>query len=173
MQDLIRQGSGHGYGNQNGYGNGYGDGVSSGTYEMMSHGSGSGESNGIQNARSIGWSVELIEKRTKQFTTKHTSNMANVINKICIIRSYESGVHFGEVLETSDTIHGLSVTLKDSRRVHYWEGAASLSQMALDGIKKGRIAMVLPEIQVENVCEIIPMSDAAIDNMKKQPMWRV
>ena len=99
--------------------------------------------------------------------------MANVINKICIIRSYESGVHFGEVLETRDTIHGLSVTLKDSRRVHYWEGAASLSQMALDGIKTGRIAMVLPEIQVESVCEIIPMSDAAIDNMKKQPIWRV
>jgi hypothetical protein len=109
----------------------------------------------------------------EQFTTKHTNNMANMINKICIIRSYESGVHFGEVLETRDTIHGLSVTLKDSRRVHYWEGAASLSQMALDGIKTGRIAMVLPEIQVENVCEIIPMSDAAIDNMKKQPIWRV
>jgi len=173
MQDLIRQGSGHGRGTQNCYGNGYGDGVSSGTYEMMSHGSGSGESNGIQNARSIGWSVELIEKRAKQFTTKHTNNMANMINKICIIRSYESGVHFGEVLETRDTIHGLSVTLKDSRRVHYWEGAASLSQMALDGIKTGRIAMVLPEIQVENVCEIIPMSEAAIDNMKKQPIWKV
>ena len=96
-----------------------------------------------------------------------------MINKICIVRAYESGVHFGEVTETRDKAHGLSVTLKNSRRVHYWEGAASLSQMAIEGIKSGRIAMVLPEIQVENVCEIIPMSDAAIDNMKNQPIWKV
>ncbi len=96
-----------------------------------------------------------------------------MVNKICIIRSYESGVHFGIVHETRDTLHGLSVTLKNSRRIHYWEGACSLSQVAMDGIRTGRIAMVLPEIQVENVCEIIPMSDAAIDNMKKQPIWSV
>ena len=94
-------------------------------------------------------------------------------SKICLIRSYASGVHFGEVIETRDTPHGLSVTLKDSRRVHYWEGAASLSQMAIDGIKQGRIAMILPEIQVEGVCEIIPMSEAAIKNMNGQPVWRV
>lgn len=94
-------------------------------------------------------------------------------NKICIIRSYASGVHFGEVIETRDTPHGLSILLKDSRRIHYWEGAASLSQMAIEGIKKGRIAMVLPEIQVEGVCEIIPMLPEAIDNMKNQPIWKV
>jgi hypothetical protein len=95
-----------------------------------------------------------------------------MIERICIIRSYESGVHFGEVAEMRDTIHGLSVTLKNSRRVHYWEGAASLSQMAIDGIRSGRIAMMLPEIQVENVCEIIPMTDAAIKNMSNQPIWK-
>ena len=94
-------------------------------------------------------------------------------SKICLIRSYASGVHFGEVAEMRDTIHGLSVTLKYSRRVHYWEGAASLSQMAIDGIKSGRIAMMLPEIQVEGVCEVIPMSNDSIQNMNNQPVWKV
>ncbi len=93
-------------------------------------------------------------------------------NKICIIRSYASGVHFGEVAETRDTVHGLSVTLKNSRRIHYWEGACSLSQVAMEGIKSGRVAMDLPEIQVENVIEIIPMSQIAIDNLKNQPVWK-
>ena len=93
-------------------------------------------------------------------------------NRICIIRSYASGVHFGEVAETRDTVHGLSVTLKNSRRIHYWEGACSLSQVALDGIRTGRIAMELPEIQVENVIEIIQMSELAIDNIKNQPVWK-
>ena len=93
-------------------------------------------------------------------------------NRICIIRSYASGVHFGEVIETRDTLHGLSVTLKNSRRIHYWEGACSLSQVAMDGIRTGRIAMELPEIQVENVIEIIQMSELAIDNIKNQPVWK-
>ena len=84
-------------------------------------------------------------------------------NRICIIRSYASGVHFGEIAETRDTVHGLSVTLKNSRRIHYWEGACSLSQ----------VAMELPEIQVENVIEIIPMTAAAIDSLKDQPVWKV
>ena len=93
--------------------------------------------------------------------------------RICIIRSYASGVHFGEVSETRDTVHGLSVTLKNSRRIHYWEGACSLSQVAMEGIETGRVAMELPEIQVENVIEIIPMSQIAIDNLKNQPIWKV
>ena len=93
-------------------------------------------------------------------------------NKICIIRSYASGVHFGIVHETRDTLHGLSVTLKDSRRIHYWEGACSLSQVAIDGIKTGRVAMELPEIQVENVIEIIPMTESAIESLKNQPVWK-
>ena len=93
-------------------------------------------------------------------------------NRICIIRSYASGVHFGEVAETRDTVHGLSVTLLNSRRIHYWEGACSLSQVAMDGIRTGRVAIRLPEIQVENVIEIIPMSPAAIDNLKNQAVWK-
>ena len=93
-------------------------------------------------------------------------------NNICIIRSDASGVHFGEVAETRDTLHGLSVTMKNSRRIHYWEGACSLSQVAMEGIQAGRVAMELPEIQVENVIEIIPMPQSSIDNLKNQPVWK-
>jgi hypothetical protein len=45
--------------------------------------------------------------------------------------------------------------------------------MAIEGIKTGRIAMILPEIQVEGVCEIIPMTMFAIANMKDQPIWKI
>jgi hypothetical protein len=95
-----------------------------------------------------------------------------MVNKICIIRSSASGVHFGEVAETRDTVHGLSVTLKNSRRIHYWVGGCSLAEVATDGIQSGRVAIELPEIQVENVIEIIPMSQFAIDDLKKQPVWK-
>lgn len=71
-----------------------------------------------------------------------------------------------------DTLHGLSVTLKNSRRIHYWEGACSLSQVAMEGIHQGRVAMELPEIQVENVIEIIPMTNEAIQNLTNQEVWK-
>lgn len=69
-------------------------------------------------------------------------------------------------------MHGLSVTLKNSRRIHYWKGACSLSQVAMDGIGTGRVAIELPEIQIENVIEIIPMTESAIENLKNQPVWK-
>ena len=95
------------------------------------------------------------------------------MNKQVLIRAYASGVHFGELVKEEFTLSGKVVTLKNSRRIHYWEGAASLSQVAIDGILKGRVAMELPEIEVVNVIETIPISEKAIENLKNQPVWKM
>lgn len=96
-----------------------------------------------------------------------------MIGKKVLIRSYASGVHFGTLQSETFTPAGKVVVLTDSRRLHYWEGAASLSQVALDGIKTGRVAMALPSLEVVNVIETIPMSDSAIANLENQPVWKV
>jgi hypothetical protein len=96
-----------------------------------------------------------------------------MIGKKVLIRSYASGVHIGTLISENYTLSGKVVVLNDSRRIHYWEGAASLSQVALEGVKSGRIAMVIPEIEVVNCIETIPLSDAAISNLENQPVWRV
>ena len=72
-----------------------------------------------------------------------------------IVRSAQSGVHAG-ILERRD---GTEVVLRDSRRIWYWKGAATLSELALRGPAcpvECRFAAPLPEILVLGVCEIIP-----------------
>lgn len=96
-----------------------------------------------------------------------------MIGKKVLIRSYAAGVHFGTLQSEVFTPAGKVVVLSDSRRIHYWEGAASLSQVANDGIRTGRVTMVLPAIEIVNVIETIPLSEGAIKNLESQPIWKV
>lgn len=99
--------------------------------------------------------------------------MSQFIGKKVLIRSYASGVHFGTLESEDFTQAGKVVRLSNSRRIHYWEGAASLSQVAVDGINAGRVAVTLPIIEVVNVIETIPLSDSAIFNLENQPVWKI
>lgn len=52
------------------------------------------------------------------------------IGKKVIVRGDRSGVFFGTLLERN----GQEVVLADCRRLWYWDGAASISQLAVDGV---------------------------------------
>jgi hypothetical protein len=56
-----------------------------------------------------------------------------MIGKKVIIRSDRAGVFFGTLSEKN----GSEVTLTNCRRLWYWDGAASLSQLAVDGTCAG------------------------------------
>lgn len=77
-----------------------------------------------------------------------------------IIRTYSAGVHAG-YLESRD---GKEVTLKNSRRLWYWDGAASLSQLAVDGVSKPencKFAVTLPLLTLTEAIEIILCTEKA------------
>ena len=94
------------------------------------------------------------------------------IGKIVIIRSYDSGVHFGELADyDAATRHA---KLSNTRRIHYWDGAASLSELAGRGTSKPnecRFTAAISEIIVANVIEIIPATDTARANIEAVPIW--
>lgn len=61
--------------------------------------------------------------------------LAQKNNKKCVlIRSYDAGVHFGFLEKEENNLNGKTVVLSKTRRAYYWDGAASLSQMALEGV---------------------------------------
>lgn len=92
--------------------------------------------------------------------------------RYCVIRTYSAGVHIGFVAEFG-TKHPQYAKLLKSRRLHYWEGASSLSQVAMDGVNsKSRIAMELPEIELTDVIEVIPCSVQATEFFQKAPVWK-
>jgi hypothetical protein len=87
-----------------------------------------------------------------------------------LIRSRDSGVHFGTLAERN----GAEVTLTNARRIWYWKGAASLSQMAMTGVSEPReckFSVPVPSITVLGVCEVIPCPRDACENLEGVPEW--
>lgn len=96
------------------------------------------------------------------------------INKKCIIRTESAGVFFAVLTELDKTTR--TATLSDCRRLWYWSGAASLSQLAMEGVKRPgdcKFTVTVPQMEVMGVIEVIPCSDDAIRNIEAVPVWKM
>lgn len=92
--------------------------------------------------------------------------------KYCVVRTYSAGVHIGYVEEFGEK-HPQHAKLINSRRLHCWDGAASLSQVAMGGVNdSSRIAVELPEIELTDVIEVIPCSEKAAEFFKGAKAWK-
>jgi hypothetical protein len=90
--------------------------------------------------------------------------------KYCIVRTYSAGVFAGTV----KSIKGKHAVLTDARRLWYWSGAASLSQMAVDGTKDPKnckFPVAVPEVLLTEVIEVIPATEKARASISGVPVW--
>jgi len=94
--------------------------------------------------------------------------MSEMSETYCIIRGRDSGVFFACDIKRT----GTEVQMGWSRMIHYWEGAAALSQVAVDGIRSGRVCVPVWGRIVLDACEIIPCTKAAVGDLVRQPEWR-
>lgn len=93
-------------------------------------------------------------------------------NKFCIIRCNRAGVFFAKVRK----LDGDVAELAEARRLWYWDGAASLSQLAMEGVKRPgncKFTVTVPAMTVLGVIEVIPCSDEAVENIKGVPVWKM
>jgi len=89
-----------------------------------------------------------------------------------IVRGDRSGVFFGNLKERN----GQEVTLTDCRRLWYWSGAASISQIAAEGVKNPgecKFTMSVSEIIILDAIEIIPCTEEAIQNINSVKVWKL
>ena len=95
----------------------------------------------------------------------------NLIGKKVIIRATNAGVFYGTLKEKE----GQTVALADARRIWYWKGANSLSQIAAEGIdkKESNVTMSLELMIIEETIEILPCTTEAIDNLDSIPVWKI
>lgn len=88
-----------------------------------------------------------------------------------MIRSTNAGVFYGKLVSRD----GDTVVLKNSRRVWYWAGAATLSELATRGTSKPTECKFPAPIQgrhtILGVCEIIEMTDEAVKSLDALPVW--
>ena len=93
-------------------------------------------------------------------------------DKYYIVRTERAGVFAGNIKERN----GNEITMTSVRRLWYWSGAASLSQMAMDGVTRPmdcKFTVVVPEMTILGVIEIIPCTTMAEDVIKGVREWRV
>lgn len=98
--------------------------------------------------------------------------METNIGKKVIICGDRSGVEFGTLVAKN----GREVTLHNARRLYYWEGAASISQLATDGTLKPsecKFTIKVKSITILDTTEIIPCTDKAIESIEGVPEWKL
>ena len=94
-----------------------------------------------------------------------------MLGKTCIVRTYSAGVFLGTVKERN----GKEVLLTNARRIWYWDGAASLSQLANEGTSKPencKFPAPVAEVLLTEAIEFIPATEAAIASIAAVPEWK-
>nr|DAJ81075.1 MAG TPA: hypothetical protein [Caudoviricetes sp.] len=89
-----------------------------------------------------------------------------------IVRCDRSGVFYGEI-EKRD---GQDVIMKNARCLWSWYGAASLMQLALEGVSKPkdcRFTVTVDSLEVLDAIEILPCTDAAMKSIEAVKPWKV
>ena len=89
-----------------------------------------------------------------------------------IVRTYSAGVFAGVLVSEN----GREVELRDARRLWHWSGAASLSQLAVDGVSKPqecKFPVPMPRHKVYEAIELIDCTDKARACIEAVPVWSV
>jgi len=91
--------------------------------------------------------------------------------KYVIVRTYSAGVFAGFLHSRM----GREVVLTDARRLWYWAGAASLSQMAVSGTSKPKnckFPVEVPRVELLEAIEILDTTSLAEKSIREVPEWK-
>jgi len=91
--------------------------------------------------------------------------------KYVIVRTYSAGVFAGFLVSRK----GQEVVMKDARRLWYWQGAASLSQLAMEGVTDPnacKFPVAMDKVELLQVVEIIDVTPKARACIESVPIWK-
>lgn len=97
-------------------------------------------------------------------------NSEETLKDVFIVRTYSAGVFFGEI-ESRD---GRSVVMINARRLWYWDGAASLSQLAMEGTTKPencKFPCKVGRVELLEVIEILSVTEKSKNSIEGVPIW--
>jgi len=93
------------------------------------------------------------------------------LNQKVIIRADRAGVFYGTITRKE----GNEVELKDCRRLWYWDGACSISELAVNGTTNPdscKFSVTVEDITVLGVIEIIPCTKKAARSIEAVKVWK-
>jgi len=109
--------------------------------------------------------VEYVEKSSVQTLAEPVDGMEYVI-----VRTYSAGVFAGYIKRRD----GQEVELINARRLWYWDGAASLSQLSIDGVSKPdkcKFPAPVSSVTILQAIEILPVTAKAKQSIATVEEW--
>lgn len=88
-----------------------------------------------------------------------------------IVRTESAGVFAGYIKSRS----GSEAVMTNARRIWYWEGAASLSQLAIDGTSKPekcKFPQAVSKVELLGVIEILDVTEKAKKSIESVTPWK-
>ena len=93
-------------------------------------------------------------------------------NQKFIVRTDKAGVFYGEIKSRK----GSEIVMNNVKRIWCWDGAATLSQLAVEGTKKPdncKFTITVDEMTILGVIEIIPCTNIACESIEGVNEWKV
>ena len=88
-----------------------------------------------------------------------------------IVRCDRAGVFYGEIVSRN----GQEVEMKDVRNIWYWDGAATVMQLAAEGVSKlntCEFSVPVESLVLLEAIQIIPCTDKAVESLDAVKPWR-
>ena len=88
-----------------------------------------------------------------------------------IVRCDRAGVFYGEIVSRN----GQEVEMKDVRNIWYWDGAATVMQLAAEGVSKPKtckFSVPVESLVLLEAIQIIPCTDKAVESLAAVKPWR-
>ena len=112
---------------------------------------------------------KYVLKSSIKTTPKPANNLKG--KPYVIVRTFSAGVFAGYL----DKRVGREATILQARRIWYWEGANSLSQLAIDGVlypDKCKFPEEVNKIEVTEAIEILDVTEKARLSISSVPVWK-
>ena len=109
--------------------------------------------------------IEYVRKDTLNQTASTYNGMPYVI-----VRTYSAGVFAGYLESRKDK----EVVMRQARRIWYWDGAASLSQLATDGTSKPsncKFPCAVDKVELTEAIEILQCTETAKKSISEVRVW--
>lgn len=117
--------------------------------------------------------INEIEVNGVAYVPKSSQQVAEKLNGLphAIVRTQSAGVFAGYI----ESRNGQEVVMREARRIWYWDGAASLSQLATDGTSKPskcKFPCTVDRVELLQVIEIISTTEKARKSIDSVPIWK-
>lgn len=89
-----------------------------------------------------------------------------------IVRAARAGVFFGKIEKKSPE----SVIMTDVRKLWYWDGAAAVEQIAMDGVRTPencKFTVTVPTMEIMEPIQVIPCTGKATEIIKAVREWKM